>query len=400
MAPDRPADGAPGSGGGAVWDQELPWQGAVLTETQGSAPAEAGSAVPTEAESAAPAGTLVAMPAEARSAELAEAHSAELAEAHSAVLAEAHSAVLAEPPDRPIVRGGPGRSATTVVRAESVVDLGPVAAPRQTSTRPRLGILTAGRFRFIVLIAGLVGAVVLAVTVANGASGKRPLPSSADETTHSTGMVDGSLQVSPAASAPADPVPGFAVPSSNTAAVGAPSATAGGAPSVTATTAGKLATHAPTGHSGQTTKAAPPPPAPVTTTARAPAITGPSGHISGYVGMCLHVAYSQTADGTQIEMYTCGNAEAFTWQMASDGTIRALGKCMEVEGSATADGTRVSLHTCDGAAGQQWRFTAGNDIVNPHADKCLDVKDMQTFPGIPVQLWSCAGTSNQKWAVP
>ncbi len=131
-----------------------------------------------------------------------------------------------------------------------------------------------------------------------------------------------------------------------------------------------------------------------------PPVTGPTGQITGFAGKCVHVAYSRTADGTQVETYTCKSEPATSWTMATDGTIRAFGKCLTVQGSGTYDGVRVQLYTCNGSPAQQWRFTPGRDLISPNAGRCLDVTGVSSANGVPLQLWTCTGGANQKWAVP
>jgi hypothetical protein len=129
-------------------------------------------------------------------------------------------------------------------------------------------------------------------------------------------------------------------------------------------------------------------------------VAGPVGAISGYPGKCLHVPGDRPADGRLVEMKTCDGSPGESWTLASDGTVRAFGECLGVVGDQTGSGTGVQLSACRGTAGQQWHFTAGRDLVNPHAGKCLDVKDFAILDGAPVQIWTCVGGPNQKWSVP
>jgi hypothetical protein len=129
-------------------------------------------------------------------------------------------------------------------------------------------------------------------------------------------------------------------------------------------------------------------------------VTGPAGAISGYPGKCLHVPGDNPADGLPVEMKACDGSPGESWTLASDGTVRAFGRCLGVAGGQTANGAGVQLSACRGTAGQQWRFTAGRDLVNPHAGKCLDVKDFAVADGALVQIWTCVGGPNQKWSVP
>ena len=53
------------------------------------------------------------------------------------------------------------------------------------------------------------------------------------------------------------------------------------------------------------------------------------------------MAGGATADGTQIQLYTCNGSAAQTWTVTGS-TLRALGKCLDVAGGATANGTKVA----------------------------------------------------------
>jgi predicted chitinase len=125
-----------------------------------------------------------------------------------------------------------------------------------------------------------------------------------------------------------------------------------------------------------------------------------TGAITGYGGKCVDVSGANTANGTQVQLWTCNGTNAQNWTVGTDGTIRALGKCLDVSGGSTANGAKVQLWDCNGTGAQQWVATAANDIVNPQANKCLDATGPSSADGTPLQLWSCTGGANQKWTVP
>ena len=83
----------------------------------------------------------------------------------------------------------------------------------------------------------------------------------------------------------------------------------------------------------------------------APPRTGP---VVGLASKCLDVRSGGTADGTQIQLYTCNGSTSQTWTRTGS-TLRALGKCLDVSGSGTADGTKIQLWTCNGTGAQNWR---------------------------------------------
>jgi glucose/arabinose dehydrogenase len=124
-----------------------------------------------------------------------------------------------------------------------------------------------------------------------------------------------------------------------------------------------------------------------------------TGPIKGLAGKCLDVRGGVSADGTQIQIYTCNGGVAQTWTV-SGSTIRALGKCLDVNGGASADGTKIQLWTCNGGAAQNWAAQADGSLRNPQSGKCLDVSNNSSADGQAVHLWTCTGGANQKWTLP
>ncbi len=127
--------------------------------------------------------------------------------------------------------------------------------------------------------------------------------------------------------------------------------------------------------------------------------TSHTGAITGYGGKCVDVASASTANGTQIQLYTCNGTAAQSWTVGTDGTIRALGKCMDVSAAGTANGTKVQLYDCNGSAAQVWTATAGQ-LINPNSGKCLDATGPSSADGTPLQIWACGGGANQQWVLP
>jgi glucosylceramidase len=125
---------------------------------------------------------------------------------------------------------------------------------------------------------------------------------------------------------------------------------------------------------------------------------GRTGQITGYGGKCVDVAAANTANGTQVQLYTCNGTAAQQWTVGTDGTIRALGKCLDVSGASTANGTKVQLWDCNGTAAQQW--TAGATASLRALGKCLDATGVSSADGTPLQVWDCTGGANQQWTLP
>jgi beta-glucanase (GH16 family) len=125
---------------------------------------------------------------------------------------------------------------------------------------------------------------------------------------------------------------------------------------------------------------------------------GGGGPIHGYGGKCVDVAGANSANGTQIQLYTCNGTAAQQWTVGTDGTIRALGKCMDVTGAGTANGTKVQLYDCNGTNAQNWT-RSGTQLINAGSGKCLDATGVSSADGTPLQIWTCSGGANQQWTV-
>jgi len=128
--------------------------------------------------------------------------------------------------------------------------------------------------------------------------------------------------------------------------------------------------------------------------------TGGTGPIKGLAGKCLDVRNAATADGTQVQLYTCNGSAAQTWAVTPNSTIKSVGKCLDVSGAATADGTKIQLWTCNGTGAQNWSAQADGTVRNPASGKCLDVSGNNSADSTPVHLWTCNAAANQKWTLP
>ena len=79
--------------------------------------------------------------------------------------------------------------------------------------------------------------------------------------------------------------------------------------------------------------------------------------------------------------------------------------CLEVRGGVNADGTPVDITTCGSSTGQVWTLDAGpskaGTIRIAAWNKCLDVTDGKTANGNKLQIWTCtAGNPNQMFTYP
>ncbi|MFG1651759.1 ThuA domain-containing protein [Micromonospora sp. NPDC049275] len=123
------------------------------------------------------------------------------------------------------------------------------------------------------------------------------------------------------------------------------------------------------------------------------------GPIKGLAGKCLDVRGGATADGTQIQLYTCNGGTAQTWTV-SGSTIKALGKCLDISGGGTANGTKIQLWTCNGTGAQNWAAQSDGSLRGTASGKCLDVSGNNSADSTVVHLWTCNGAANQKWTLP
>jgi glucosylceramidase len=125
----------------------------------------------------------------------------------------------------------------------------------------------------------------------------------------------------------------------------------------------------------------------------------PAGHtITGIGGKCVDVAGASSANGTQVQLYTCNGTAAQTWTQ-SGSALQSLGKCLDVSGASTANGAKVQLYDCNGSAAQQWTQNAQHELVNTGSGKCLDATNQSSADGTPLQIWTCAGGANQQWTL-
>ncbi len=117
---------------------------------------------------------------------------------------------------------------------------------------------------------------------------------------------------------------------------------------------------------------------------------------SGVAGKCLDVNGAQSADGTAVQTWSCGEGAHQYWSAYTDGTLRSLGKCLDAAGGNTANGTKVQLWSCHGGPNQVWQPYDGG-YRNPASGRCLDVPGASTADGTQLVLWDCNGGPQQKW---
>ncbi|WP_330241771.1 endo-1,4-beta-xylanase [Streptomyces sp. NBC_00525] len=115
-------------------------------------------------------------------------------------------------------------------------------------------------------------------------------------------------------------------------------------------------------------------------------------------GRCLDVPNASTADGTEVQLWDCGNATNQQWTYTSAGELRVYGnKCLDAAG--TANGAKIQIYSCWGGDNQKWRLNSDGSIVGVQSGLCLDAVGAGTANGTRIQLYSCWNGANQHWTV-
>jgi hypothetical protein len=122
-------------------------------------------------------------------------------------------------------------------------------------------------------------------------------------------------------------------------------------------------------------------------------------------GKCLDVSGNSSANGTQVEIWTCktSGADNQKWTSTSAGelrvTIGGVTKCLDAYNNQTSNATKVQIWSCNGGTNQKWTLTSNSTIVGVQSGKCLDIYNNGTANGSIVQLWTCKtpGNNNQRW---
>ena len=123
-------------------------------------------------------------------------------------------------------------------------------------------------------------------------------------------------------------------------------------------------------------------------------------------GKCLDVYAAGSADGTNIQQYSCNGTGAQSFRVESfAGAYRVVnvptGKCVDVNAAGSADGTNIQLWTCNGTGAQTFRIEDRGggffQFVNANANKCMDVSASSNADSANVQLWTCNGSDAQRW---
>ncbi|MDQ1293999.1 MAG: non-reducing end alpha-L-arabinofuranosidase [Actinomycetota bacterium] len=137
--------------------------------------------------------------------------------------------------------------------------------------------------------------------------------------------------------------------------------------------------------------------------APSPSPTPPAGGDQQLVGVqsgrCVDVPGATTANGTQVQLFDCGDGAGQAWTYTSGRQLTVYGgaKCLDASGAGTANGTKVIIWDCNGQANQQWSVNADGTITGVPSGLCLDATGVGTVNGTKIVLWTCNGQANQRW---
>jgi hypothetical protein len=128
------------------------------------------------------------------------------------------------------------------------------------------------------------------------------------------------------------------------------------------------------------------------------AVTQPVTHAIVGLGKCVDVRGAKTKNGTAVQLYTCNQGAAQTWER-SGTTFQALGKCLDVKSSGTKNKTKVQLWGCNGSTAQDWTAGEQGSLVNAGSGRCLDIPKGISKKRVQLQIYDCNGSDAQRWSL-
>ncbi|WP_330286528.1 family 43 glycosylhydrolase [Streptomyces sp. NBC_00576] len=146
-------------------------------------------------------------------------------------------------------------------------------------------------------------------------------------------------------------------------------------------------------------------------------LAGPSGEpssasttytvVNRVTGKCLEVTGSSSADGANVQQWTCSGANNQRWRLEDlgDDTHRLVnvagGKVLDTENCSSADGADLRQWSWLNNTCQRFRFLATSGgyvrIVNQATSKVADVADCSSADGADVRQWSWLNSNCQQW---
>ena len=120
--------------------------------------------------------------------------------------------------------------------------------------------------------------------------------------------------------------------------------------------------------------------------------------VGGQSGRCVDVPNASTTNGTQVQLWDCGNSTAQRWTHTANRQLQVYGnKCLDAYGAGTSNGTQVIIWDCHGGTNQQWNVNSNGTITSAQSGLCLDANGNAAANGTRLILWSCHGGTNQQW---
>ncbi len=126
-------------------------------------------------------------------------------------------------------------------------------------------------------------------------------------------------------------------------------------------------------------------------------------------GKCLDVNASGTANGVNIQQYTCNGTGAQLFHLAPDAsgfyriTNANSGKVLDIAGWSRTDGGNIHQWSWHGGDNQRFRVVAKGggqwEIRSKWSDKCADVAAWSTADRANVHQWTCNDKANQRWVL-
>lgn len=113
-------------------------------------------------------------------------------------------------------------------------------------------------------------------------------------------------------------------------------------------------------------------------------------------GLCLDVSGGGTANGTNVQSWSCNGSDAQKWKYEpSTGFIRSkLGKCLHNHGG-NSSGNNVTLWDCTNQS--NFRFDFDGEAIRARDYWSIAIDAYGTWSGANVGQWWYHGGSNQKW---
>lgn len=130
--------------------------------------------------------------------------------------------------------------------------------------------------------------------------------------------------------------------------------------------------------------------------------------VNRHSGLCLDVAGSNTASGTNVQQWTGNGTLAQTWEVSFNKddstyviTSAIHGKAVDMDGWSQNNGGNAIIWDNNNTNNQRWYITSVDDgysfLINKHSNKCLEVAGWSTSAGGNVQQWDYYAQTNQQW---